>query len=67
MLADGAVVEAGPLATSERFARLLATSEAAFAAAGARGRRDGAVALASGDDDWLAGDDPADDLAERAG
>ena len=62
VLADGRVVEAGPLATSERFARLLATSGAAFAAVGAGSRRGGPVALDSGEDEgWLGGDEPAEE------
>jgi ATP-binding cassette subfamily B protein len=59
VLADGRVLEAGPLAESERFARLLAASAATAVPAGAR--REGGVALASPDDDgWLTGDEPDD-------
>ncbi|MGC4805393.1 ATP-binding cassette domain-containing protein [Micromonospora sp. DT233] len=44
VLADGAVAEAGPLDTSERFAELLAVSNAfAYAEAGAGGRTGGGV------------------------
>ncbi|MEU7610720.1 ABC transporter ATP-binding protein [Micromonospora sp. NPDC049204] len=54
VLADGAVVEAGPLETSTRFAELLATSHAAaYAAVAPMGR---AVAGT----DLLVGPDPAD-------
>ncbi|SCF29982.1 ATP-binding cassette domain-containing protein [Micromonospora chokoriensis] len=53
VLADGAVVEAGPLETSTRFAELLATSHAAaYATAGTAGR-------AGGGTDLLVGPDPA--------
>ncbi|MEU5904935.1 ABC transporter ATP-binding protein/permease [Micromonospora sp. NPDC047467] len=53
VLADGAVVEAGPLATSTRFAELLATSHAAAYAAAAPTGRGGAGI------DLLVGPDPA--------
>ncbi|MER5704292.1 ABC transporter ATP-binding protein [Micromonospora sp. NPDC002296] len=46
VLADGAVVEAGPLRSSERFAELLAVSHAsAYAEAGAAGRSGGTALL----------------------
>ncbi|MFF3865313.1 ATP-binding cassette domain-containing protein [Micromonospora sp. NPDC001898] len=46
VLADGVVVEAGPLRSSERFAELLAVSHAsAYAEAGAAGRSGGGTAL----------------------
>ncbi|MGI5522841.1 ATP-binding cassette domain-containing protein [Micromonospora sp. CA-259024] len=54
VLADGAVVEAGPLETSTRFAELLATSHAAAYAAVAPAGRTGAGT------DLLVGPDPAD-------
>ncbi|MGA4726607.1 ATP-binding cassette domain-containing protein [Micromonospora taraxaci] len=55
VLADGAVVEAGPLETSTRFAELLATSHAAaYATAATAGR-------AGGGTDLLVGPDPARD------
>ncbi|MEU8287258.1 ABC transporter ATP-binding protein [Micromonospora sp. NPDC048905] len=54
VLADGAVVEAGPLETSTRFAELLATSHAATYAAVAPMGRAGAGT------DLLVGPDPAD-------
>ncbi|MGC5311028.1 ATP-binding cassette domain-containing protein [Micromonospora zamorensis] len=54
VLADGAVVEAGPLETSTRFAELLATSHAAAYAAVAPAGRAGAGT------DLLVGPDPAD-------
>ncbi|MFG3555651.1 ATP-binding cassette domain-containing protein [Micromonospora sp. NPDC047557] len=53
VLADGAVVEAGPLETSTRFAELLATSHAAVYAGGASAFRSG------GGTDLLTGPDPA--------
>ncbi|MEN3356765.1 MAG: ATP-binding cassette, subfamily bacterial, partial [Mycobacteriales bacterium] len=53
VLADGVVLEAGPLRESERFARLLASSHAAAARPAAV--TGGAVALA--DDDWPLVDD----------
>ncbi|MDG4779726.1 ABC transporter ATP-binding protein [Micromonospora sp. WMMD961] len=54
VLADGAVVEAGPLETSTRFAELLATSHAAaYATAAPAGR-------AGGGTDLLVGPDPND-------
>ncbi|SCG38451.1 ABC transporter ATP-binding protein [Micromonospora zamorensis] len=56
VLADGAVVEAGPLETSTRFAELLATSHAAAYAAVAPAGRAGAGAGT----DLLVGPDPAD-------
>ncbi|TYB37582.1 ABC transporter ATP-binding protein [Micromonospora sp. AP08] len=50
VMADGAVLEAGPLRESARFAELLATSHAsAFAGAGARR---GGVELLDGPDGW---------------
>jgi ATP-binding cassette subfamily B protein len=57
MLADGAVVEAGPLRESQRFAELLATSNAAAPApAGARRSvSTGGVALVEAGDDGTAG------------
>ncbi|MGW3783125.1 ATP-binding cassette domain-containing protein [Micromonospora chokoriensis] len=56
VLADGAVVEAGPLETSTRFAELLATSHAAaYATAATAGRAGG------GGTDLLVGPDPARD------
>ncbi|GGR70577.1 hypothetical protein GCM10010169_12740 [Micromonospora fulviviridis] len=55
MMADGAVLEAGPLRESARFAELLATSHAsAYAGAGARR---GGVELLDGPDEWP--DEPA--------
>ncbi|WP_433130562.1 ATP-binding cassette domain-containing protein [Micromonospora sp. CA-240977] len=54
VLADGAVVEAGPLETSTRFAELLATSHAAAYAAVAPAGRAGAGT------DLLVGPDPSD-------
>ncbi|WP_328424602.1 ATP-binding cassette domain-containing protein [Micromonospora sp. NBC_00389] len=54
VLADGAVVEAGPLETSTRFAELLATSHAAAYAAAAPAGRAGAGT------DLLVGPGPAD-------
>ncbi|PWR07859.1 ABC transporter [Micromonospora acroterricola] len=53
VLADGAVVEAGPLETSTRFAELLATSHAAAYAAVPAGRSGAGT-------DLLVGPDPAD-------
>ncbi|GAA0803444.1 ATP-binding cassette domain-containing protein [Spirilliplanes yamanashiensis] len=50
VLADGRVVEAGPMAESERFARLLASSNAAVPVAAGSGAR-GGVALAERDAD----------------
>ncbi|MGV9804313.1 ATP-binding cassette domain-containing protein [Micromonospora chersina] len=55
VMADGAVLEAGPLRESARFAELLATSHAS-AYAGAGGRR-GGVELLDGPDGWP--DEPA--------
>ncbi|MFC8296246.1 ATP-binding cassette domain-containing protein [Micromonospora orduensis] len=55
VLADGAVVEAGPLKTSTRFAELLATSHAAAYAASVPAARAGAGT------DLLIGPDPVDD------
>ncbi|MEU0550272.1 ABC transporter ATP-binding protein/permease [Micromonospora sp. NPDC005979] len=55
VLADGAVVEAGPLETSTRFAELLATSHAAVYAGGASASRTG------GGTDLLTGPNTADD------
>ncbi|MET8232287.1 ABC transporter ATP-binding protein/permease [Micromonospora sp. NPDC005298] len=54
VLADGAVVEAGPLETSTRFAELLATSHAAAYAASAPAGRAGAGT------DLLVGPEPVD-------
>ncbi|MGC5290292.1 ATP-binding cassette domain-containing protein [Micromonospora sp. DT231] len=54
VLADGAVVEAGPLETSTRFAELLATSHAAAYAAVA-------PTVRAGGTDLLVGPGPADD------
>ncbi|MFI7281245.1 ATP-binding cassette domain-containing protein [Micromonospora chersina] len=56
VMADGAVLEAGPLRESARFAELLATSHAS-AYAGAGGRR-GGVELLDGPDGWP--DEPAE-------
>ncbi|MEV4623165.1 ABC transporter ATP-binding protein [Asanoa sp. NPDC049573] len=55
VLADGALVEAGPLQQSERFAALMARSRAATATPAPAG----GVALAEGpeDDDWVLGDE----------
>ncbi|WP_262281376.1 ABC transporter ATP-binding protein [Micromonospora sp. MA102] len=56
VMADGAVLEAGPLRESARFAELLATSHAsAYAGAGARR---GGVELLDGPDGWP--DEPAE-------
>jgi len=65
VLADGRVVEAGPLASSERFARLLATSRAAAPAmAGAgRGRADAGDRPA---EDWLLSEEPSPVAPPRA-
>ncbi|MEV0430869.1 ABC transporter ATP-binding protein [Micromonospora sp. NPDC050495] len=51
VMADGAVLEAGPLRESARFAELLATSHAS-AYAGAGGRRGGVDLLDGPDDGW---------------
>ncbi|MFE9956885.1 ATP-binding cassette domain-containing protein [Micromonospora sp. NPDC005299] len=59
VMADGAVLEAGPLRESARFAELLATSHAS-AYAGA-GTRRGGVELLDGPDGWP--DEPADPAA----
>ncbi|MEU1683742.1 ABC transporter ATP-binding protein [Micromonospora sp. NPDC005707] len=56
VMADGAVLEAGPLRESARFAELLATSHASVYA-GAGGRR-GGVELLDGPDGWP--DEPSD-------
>ncbi|MCX5070678.1 ABC transporter ATP-binding protein/permease [Micromonospora lupini] len=63
VLADGAVVEAGPLETSTRFAELLATSHAAVYAGGTSSSRSG------GGTDLLTGPDSAgtDLLTDSAG
>ncbi|NES28466.1 ATP-binding cassette domain-containing protein [Micromonospora terminaliae] len=59
VMADGAVLEAGPLRESARFAELLATSHAsAYAGAGARR---GGVELLDGPDGWP--DEPAEPAA----
>ena len=64
VMADGAVLEAGPLRESARFAELLATSHAS-AYAGAGGRRGGVELLdAPGDDAWP--DEPAEPAAPVA-
>ncbi|MFG3705055.1 ATP-binding cassette domain-containing protein [Micromonospora sp. NPDC047670] len=53
VMADGAVVEAGPLRESERFADLLATSHAtAYAHAGSGARTGGADLLTGSPDPW---------------
>ncbi|MEU4479579.1 ABC transporter ATP-binding protein [Micromonospora sp. NPDC023966] len=59
VMADGAVLEAGPLRESARFAELLATSHAS-AYAGASARR-GGVELLDGPDGWP--DEPAEPAA----
>ncbi|WP_327030792.1 ABC transporter ATP-binding protein/permease [Micromonospora sp. NBC_01740] len=51
VMADGAVVEAGPLDSSERFAELLATSHATAYAHAAPGGRSGGVDLLTGPSD----------------
>ncbi|PSK67387.1 Lipid A export ATP-binding/permease protein MsbA [Micromonospora sp. MH33] len=56
VMADGAVLEAGPLRESARFAELLATSNAS-AYAGAGAARRGGVELLDGPDGWP--DEPA--------
>ncbi|MEU0150683.1 ABC transporter ATP-binding protein [Micromonospora fulviviridis] len=56
VMADGAVLEAGPLRESARFAELLATSNAS-AYAGAGAARRGGVELLDGSDGWP--DEPA--------
>ncbi|MEU4337525.1 ABC transporter ATP-binding protein [Micromonospora lupini] len=61
VLADGAVVEAGPLETSTRFAELLATSHAAVYAGGTPSFRSG------GGTDLLTGPDSAGTGADAAG
>ncbi|HEV7707377.1 MAG TPA: ATP-binding cassette domain-containing protein, partial [Asanoa sp.] len=57
VLADGELLEAGPLRESERFAALMARSRAATTTAGSAGA--GGVALADRpeDDDWVVGDE----------
>jgi ABC-type multidrug transport system fused ATPase/permease subunit len=57
VLADGQVVEAGPLHESERFARLLATSRAAAPAAAAVGASVGAGGVS--EEGWLGELDPS--------
>ncbi|MEU5780733.1 ABC transporter ATP-binding protein [Micromonospora lupini] len=61
VLADGAVVEAGPLETSTRFAELLATSHAAVYAGGTPSFRSG------GGTDLLTGPDSAGTGADAVG
>ncbi|HEY6596819.1 MAG TPA: ABC transporter ATP-binding protein [Asanoa sp.] len=56
VLADGRVVEAGPLEQSQRFSRLLATSRAGAPALAGAGRGGEPAAPASPDADWLAAD-----------
>ncbi|HEV7713745.1 MAG TPA: ATP-binding cassette domain-containing protein, partial [Asanoa sp.] len=58
VLADGELLEAGPLQESERFAALMARSRAATTTAAPAGA--GGVALADRpeDDDWVLGDEP---------
>ncbi|MGK5522453.1 ATP-binding cassette domain-containing protein [Micromonospora sp. URMC 107] len=51
VMADGAVVEAGPLHSSERFAQLLATSHATAYAHAAPGGRSGGLDLLTGPSD----------------
>ncbi|MGR6317870.1 ABC transporter ATP-binding protein [Micromonospora soli] len=60
VMGDGAVLEAGPLRESARFAELLATSRAS-AYAGAGGRRGGVELLDGPDDGW--DDEPAEPAA----
>ncbi|MCW3813494.1 ABC transporter ATP-binding protein/permease [Micromonospora sp. DR5-3] len=60
VMGDGAVLEAGPLRESARFAELLATSHAS-AYAGTGGRRGGVELLDGPDDGWVA--EPADQVA----
>jgi ABC-type multidrug transport system fused ATPase/permease subunit len=60
VLADGAVVEAGPLAASARFARLLATSDARVPAQAGPVTGRGAVALADPGDGGPGGDGDGD-------
>lgn len=57
VMADGAVLEAGPLRESARFAELLATSHAG-AYAGTTGRRGGVDLLDGPEDDWT--DEPTE-------
>ncbi|MEW2374664.1 ABC transporter ATP-binding protein/permease [Micromonospora sp. NPDC047812] len=52
VMADGAVVEAGPLHSSERFAELLATSHATAYAHAAPGRSGGVDLLTGPSDPW---------------
>ncbi|MEH0972747.1 ABC transporter ATP-binding protein/permease [Micromonospora sp. CPCC 205546] len=60
VMADGAVVEAGPLHSSERFAELLATSHATAYAQAAPGRSGGVDLLTGPSDPWpsTGGDEP---------
>ncbi|MEH1100332.1 ATP-binding cassette domain-containing protein [Micromonospora sp. CPCC 205561] len=63
VMADGAVVEAGPLHSSERFAELLATSHATAYAHSAPAGRSGGVDLLTGPSEpWPLGG-PGDDAA----
>ncbi len=62
VLTDGALVEAGPLRESERFAQLLARSDAPVAAAvGGPGRGRGRGLALSDPDGWFTGDEDGDD------
>jgi ATP-binding cassette, subfamily B, bacterial len=64
VLADGQVLEAGPLQASERFAKLLATSRAATPALAGAGVGGAVTSLASpdSDDGWFVEDEsPVDD------
>ncbi len=63
VLADGRVVEAGPLRTSERFAKLLASSRAAAPSLAGAGAGRSGIALGSpgSDDGWLDEDESAAD------
>ncbi|MER7332456.1 MULTISPECIES: ABC transporter ATP-binding protein [unclassified Micromonospora] len=67
VMADGAVVEAGPLRESARFAELLATSHATAYAHAGSGARSGGVDLLTGPPDpWPpTGPDPAEPAAGR--
>ncbi|MEU9506515.1 ABC transporter ATP-binding protein/permease [Micromonospora sp. NPDC048170] len=66
VMADGTVVEAGPLHSSERFAELLATSHATAYAHAAPGGRSGGVDLLTGPSDPWPPTDP-DETAPPAG
>ncbi|WP_229401124.1 ATP-binding cassette domain-containing protein [Micromonospora okii] len=68
VLADGAVVEAGPLRSSQRFAELLAVSHAsAYAEAGTAGRGGGVAVLTDPAGPTPAADAPADLLPAGPG